>query len=276
MANPILRVSTCCVTAVLIMCAAALPVSATEILRIGGTGSATVLMERLGAAFAASDPDVEVVVIPGLGSSGAIAAASDGAIDLAVSGRPLKPIETGLIEVVAVRTPYGLVSSNPNPGDITSAGVASFYASPSASWPDGSPVRVILRPKSESDIALLGQTFPGMAAAIDQVRTRIDVPLAATDQDNLQMAKAIGGSLVGTSLVQMVTEQHQSDLHFLTIDGVEPTLENLESGKYPYFKPFRFVYPDKPAPLVLRFLEFVASSDGKKLLREAGCLQAVL
>ncbi|AKH98935.1 phosphate ABC transporter substrate-binding protein, PhoT family [Hoeflea sp. IMCC20628] len=274
MTNPFLRASSSCLMATLTVCFAVLPVSAAETLRLGGTGSATVLVERLAAAFEASESGLKVQVIPGLGSSGGIAAAQDGALDIAVSARPLKPAETGLVEVVAVITPYGLVSSNSKPGDIANADVAAFFASTTSIWPDGSPVRIILRPKSESDTALLGQTFPEMAAAIDQVRTRIDVPLAATDQDNLEMAKAIDGSLVGTSLAQMVTEQHQSELHFLTIDGVQPTLENLENGTYPYFKPFRFVHAENPEPQVERFLAFVGSSEGKSLLREAGSLPA--
>ena len=148
-------------------------------------------------------------MIPGLGSSGGIAAVLDGVLDLAVSARPLKPAESGLTETIAVRTPYGLASSNPKPGNIAKTDVAAFYAEATATWPDGTPVRVILRPKSESDTALLGETFPEMIAAIDRVRMRMDVPVAATDQDNLEMAKSIEGSLVGTSLAQMITENHQ-------------------------------------------------------------------
>jgi phosphate transport system substrate-binding protein len=245
-----------------------------DTLRIGGTGSATVLMQRLGAAFEAKETGTTVEVIPGLGSSGGIAAVRDGVLDLAVSARHLKPAETGLTEVAAVRTPYGLASSHPKPGDIARTDVAAFYAEPTATWSDGTPVRVILRPKSESDTTLLGETFPEMAAAIEQVRTRIDVPVAATDQDNLEMATSINGSLVGTSLTQMVTENYQPHLRFLTIDGVEPTLENLENGTYPYFKPYQFVFTNQPTPPVQRFMEFIASSDGESILREAGSLSA--
>jgi len=268
-----------CMTFVLAMTAAAVclatvsPLQA-ETLRIGGTGSATVLMERLGAAFEAKETDTTVEVIPGLGSSGGIAAVRDDVLDLAVSARALKPAEEGLTAVVAVRTPYGLVSSNLKPGNIVKTDVAAFYAEPTATWPDGTPVRVILRPKSESDTALLGEMFPQMTAAIDKVRTRIDVPIAATDQNNLDMAATINGSLVGTSLTQMVTENYQSRLWFVTIDGAEPTLENLESGDYPYFKPYRFVFADQSTPLVQRFMDFIASSDGESLLREAGSLPA--
>lgn len=245
-----------------------------ETLRIGGTGSATALMERLGAAFEAKETDTTVDVIRGLGSSGGIAAVQDNVLDLAISARPLKPAETGLTAIVAVHTPYGLVSSNPKPGNIAKTDVASFYAEPAATWPDGTPVRVILRPRSESDTALLGEAFPEMAAAIEMVRARIDVPVAATDQDNLELASTIDGSLVGTSLTQMATENYHSQLRFLTIDGAEPTLENLESGAYPYFKPYSFVFADQPAPIVQRFMEFIETSEGENLLREAGSLPA--
>lgn len=251
---------------------AALPAAQADTLRIGGTGSATVLMQRLGAAFEATQTDTTVEVIPGLGSSGGIAAVHDGVLDLAVSARPLKPAESELIQIIAIRTPYGLASSNPEPGNIAKADVAAFYADPTATWPDGTSVRVILRPNSESDTALLGDTFPEMIAAIDKVRTRVDVPIAATDQDNLEMATSIKGSLVGTSLTQLMTENYQPHLRFLTIDGVEPTLANLENEDYPYFKPYRFVFSGQSAPVVQRFMVFVQSSEGESLLREAGSL----
>jgi len=270
MSGPKFRIASILAIAAITISTVALPSAKADVLRIGGTGAATELMKLLGAAFEAKEKDTKVEVIPGLGSSGAIAATMDGALDLAISARPLKPAETGLSEKVGARTPFVLVSSNPAPGNIATKDIAGFYSSATSTWPDGSALRVILRPKSESDTALLGATFPGMAEAIEQVRNRIDVPQAATDQDNLKMAAAIKGSLVATSLAQLVTEHHR--LQLLTIDGVEPTLENLESGKYPHSKPFRFVFPATPAPLVERFVAFVASADGESLLHEAGCL----
>lgn len=270
MSGPTLRITSLLAITTIALSTMALASANAEVLRIGGTGAATELMKRFGTAFEATETDTTVEVIAGLGSSGAIAATMDGALDLAISARPLKPAETGLTETVAARTPFALVSSNPQPGNIASKDIAAFYSSPESVWPDGSPVRVILRPKSESDTALLGTTFAGMADAIEKVRERIDVPQAATDQDNLKMATSIKGSLVAASLAQIITEGHE--LQFLTIDDAEPTLENLENGKYPYSKPFRFVFSDAPAPVVERFMAFVGSGEGEKLLREAGCL----
>lgn len=252
-----------------------LAIAHADTLRMGGTGAATELMKVLGAAFEAGADDVTVEVIAGLGSSGSIAAATDSALDIAVSARPLKPaeVETGLTQSVFAQTPYGLVSSNPNPGDIAASELAAFYASTTSTWPDGTPVRVILRPNRESDTALLGGMFAGMAEAIDTVRLRIDVPVAATDQDNLELASSLDGSLVGTSLAQVVTEHRQ--LHFMTIDGYQPTLENLENGSYPFAKSFYLVVSGTPTPLAQRFTAFLQSVDGKRILSAAACRPVV-
>src|SRR4051812_948812 len=116
-----------------------------ETLRVGGTGAATQMLQRLGAAFSAGDPSVTLEVMPSLGSTGAIAAVADGALDFAVSGRSLKPNEAKSVTAsVLATTPFGLASSNPNPGSIKRADVAAFYRNTSSAWPDGTPVRVVL------------------------------------------------------------------------------------------------------------------------------------
>jgi len=256
------------------LCAVSVPSVRADVLRTGGTGAASGMLSQISVALAARDPGTTLEVIPSLGSSGGIAAVADEALDFAVSSRPIKPEEAakGLTEIVLARTPFVLASSHSSPNGIKSTEVAGFYAAATSVWADGKPVRVVLRPKSESDTALLGNAFPGMAAAIDQVRTRADVPLAATDQDNAQMAEEIPGSLVAASYTQIMMEKR--NLRFVAIDGVEPTLENFERGAYPYSKEFHFVFPAKKSATVERFIAFLRSPDGQKILRDTGNLPA--
>jgi phosphate transport system substrate-binding protein len=242
-----------------------------ESLRTGGPGAVTKILQRIGAAFAEREPGTTLVVMPNLGSAGAIAGVSDGLLDFAVSGRPLKPEEAkSLTAIVLASTPFGLASSNPDPGNIKSADIAAFYRNSASVWPDGTPVRVVLRPKSEVDAALLVDTFPNMAAAIDQLRERKELPVVATDQDNVLLAERLPGSLAAVTLTQVLTEN--AHLHFVAIDGVEPTLENFERGAYPYRKDFRFIFPHGTKPVVERFIAFLRSAEGERLLREAGNL----
>jgi phosphate transport system substrate-binding protein len=64
----------------------------------------------------------------------------------------------------------------------------------------------------------------------------------------------------------------RNKLSLVPLDGVEPTVENLENGKYPYEKPFFLVFPAKRSPHAERLLEFLQSPEGMKLLRSTGNL----
>lgn len=260
------------VLAGIVACTVGVTGALADMLRTGGTGAAVEMLKQVGAAFVAREPLTAFELIPSLGSTGGIAAVSDEVLDFSVSSRPLKSEEAakGLTAMVLARSPFVLATSHANPSGLESTGIAMFYAAANSVWADGTPVRVILRPRSESDTTLLGKTFPGMAEAIEQVRARPEVPLAATDQDNAQMAEKIPGSLVAASYTQIVTEKRK--LRFVAIDGVEPTPENFERGAYPYGRDFHFVFPAKKSPAAERFIAFLRSPDGQKILRDAGSL----
>lgn len=240
-------------------------------LRIGGTGAATAVLQQAATAFARKH-GTRVNVIASLGSSGGIRAVGDGVLDLAVSGRPLKPDEEakGLVVALVARTPFVIATAHPKPGSIAAAALPDMFSAMTPTWSDGTPIRVILRPRSESDTTLLGELFPGVAAALEKARRRPDIPMAATDQDNADMAEKIPGSLVGSTLVQLVAERRQ--LRSVAIDGIVPTLEDFERGVYPYGKPLYFVVGRAPSPLVEEFLNFLRSPEGTELLRAAAVI----
>jgi phosphate transport system substrate-binding protein len=241
-----------------------------DVVRVGGTGAATELIRYLASDFA--DSDIKVEVIPSLGSSGALRALADSMIDIAVSGRPLSREEAskGLTQALAVQTPFGLATSHHSPNALSSSQVAEIVAHGKSRWADGSPIRVILRPRSDSDTPRLGSLFPGMSAAIEQARSRPDVPIAATDQDNANMAERVPTSLAGATLTQVRLEKR--NLRFVPIDGVEPTLANFESGKYPYAKTMYFVLSAVPKAAVTRFIAYLKSPLGQRALRQADAL----
>lgn len=53
------------------------------------------------------------------------------------------------------------------PSDLTSSDVREIYALKRRTWPDATPIRVILRPKSDADSDCLIAQFPGIEAALD-------------------------------------------------------------------------------------------------------------
>jgi phosphate transport system substrate-binding protein len=247
---------------------------AAETLRFGGTGSAIELLRQVGAEFTGTT-GVKVVVYPSLGSAGAIRALADGKLDIAVSARPLNADESpgGLTQVMAVRTPYVLATSHPNPNGLKAADLPGIFSDSKATWADGTPIRIILRPRSEADNALLGQFFDGMEQAIEAARGRSEVPIAATDQDNAALAERMPGSLAGTTATQLKTERHT--LKIVPLDGIEPTLPNFESGAYRFAKKLYFIVKTNGNPDARRFMEFLRSPQELKVLREAEILPDV-
>ena len=109
-----------------------------------------------------------------------------------------------------------------------------------------------------------------MAGAIEQLRLRPEIPVAATDQDNVRMAERIPGSLVPTTLAQMQTEK--PNLRFLRSTASHPRWKISSAGAYPYRKDLYLILPARRTPSLERFVAFLRSPEGTKLLREAGSL----
>jgi len=264
MSRPFIRLAQLIAVAVVALTAAG-PVMA-ERVKVGGTGGAMEFVRRLGSEFSAR-AGIEVEIIPSMGSSGALRAAADGVLDVAVAVAPTDAELTakGLNVAYSVRTPFVFVTSDPRPQGMSLADIMKAYQSPTAVWSDGEPIRVILRPKQDSDTLLMETLFPGLADAMVAARQRPDVPIAATDQDNAMLAERTPGSLVGMTWLQVKAEKR--NLRVITIDGVEPTLENFDRGLYRYAKTISFVLAVQPKPAAQRFMEFVRSSEGEELFR---------
>lgn len=56
----------------------------------------------------------------------------------------------------------------------------------------------------------------------------------------------------------------------LKIGGVEASAEDITNGSYPIARPFNIVYKDGVTPEVQDFLNFIASSEGQKVVEEEG------
>lgn len=246
--------------------------TAAQLLRMGGTGSSIGMLQQVGSEFAAAAGDIKVNVVPSLGSSGAIHALADGKLDIAVSARPLRPNEAaqGLRRVLVLRTAYVLATSHRNPKELKAADLPKIYSAAKPVWSDGTPIRLILRPRSETDTKLLGELFAGMDKAIADLRRRAEVPIAATDQDNADMAERLPGSLTGTTLAQLMTEHRP--LRVVTLDGVAPTMASFENGSYRFAKNFYFIVRPNDVPAAKEFIAYLRTPRGEAALRKAGTL----
>jgi phosphate transport system substrate-binding protein len=137
-------------------------------------------------------------------------------------------------------------------------------------WPDGERIRLVLRPAADADTLYLRGLSPALAEAMEAALARPGMLMAVTNQECDAMLARTPGSLGPSTLAQLATEA--PGLTPLAWEGVPPTLEALASGRYPLSKPLVLLLPARPAPAALRFLDFVRSPEGRRILSAAGCL----
>lgn len=264
------RLSSKSILTVVFLAAGTVPAVA-DTVRIGGTGGATALMMYLGKPFM-QRTGIAVEVVPSLGSGGGNKAVADGVLDLSVIGRTLSETEMarGLTETARIRTPFVFATSNLGPVGMTEREILSVYANPAAAWPDGMPVKLIMRPVAEDDNAVIASLFPGMPAGLALARQRRELPIAIIDQNNADLAEGLRGSFIGATYTQIIMEHR--DLRLIAIDGVDPGMDAFESGRYRYTKVFHIIRGHQPNAATAQFTSFLTSDAGASALREAGCL----
>jgi phosphate transport system substrate-binding protein len=240
-------------------------------IRIGGTGAGLATIKLLANAYVKNHPGIAIKIAPSLGSSGGIKAVAAGAVQLAVSSRELTGAERkqGLVAVEFGRSPFVFAVSTDNKiDDITLQQVADIYAGKSMQWPDGSRIRLVLRPANEADSTMARSMSPEMAHAVRLAEERPGMLYAVTDQDAQKSIEEIPGAFGVTSLAQIMAEQRQ--LKALSLNGVRPTPQNLANGSYPHAKVMFLVTGPRTTVAAQRFAEFVQSPAGRDILGRTG------
>lgn len=254
---------------ILCLLALAAPVAIAASLNIGGTGAGA--MRLLAAGSAKVAPGVTVVVVPNLGTGGGLKALAAGAIHAAVVSRQLATDEAayGLVALEYGKTPFVFATAVSNAGGSkTVAELAEVYAGRRQTWPDGTPIRLIMRPKNDGDTLLLESVSPAMKQAVQSAMARPGMVVSATDQDAADAMEMTPGAL-GTSSLALISSEGRT-LHMLPVNGVAPSPKTIADGTYPFVKTLFLVRKTGADDGVMRIFDFVASSARRQILLNSG------
>lgn len=242
-----------------------------ETIKIGGTGGAIGSMKELALAYRRKHPGTAIRIIPHLGTRGGIKAVIDGAIDIGLAGRNLDPQERsqGLQEYEYARSPFVFVTAGSGQRmDLTPDTLAKIYRSEIRKWPDGTPMRIIMRPEGDIDTVMLKAISPEVRDAVILAESREGLLTAMDDQQNCDMLEKIKGAFGTSTLTQLIADKRS--LTALPFNGVTPGIKAMVAGRYPYYKSFSMVTGPKSSPLSRAFIEFVKSPEGKRTLTQTG------
>jgi phosphate transport system substrate-binding protein len=242
-----------------------------EEIRIGGTGAAMGTMQVLADAYAKRDPAAKITLLPSVGSGGGIKAVLAGVIQIAVSARPVNEAEAkaGAVDVEYGRTPFVFATS---PGTratgLTTENLIDIYAGALDQWPDGTKIRLVMRPAGDSDSEMIRGMSPAMREAVTKAEQRKGVVFSVTDHEAADSLELIPGALGPSTLALMRSEKRR--LKALALNGVTPDVKTIADGSYPLQKQLRIVTSPKTSAEAHAFVAFVRSSTGQEILRQCG------
>jgi phosphate transport system substrate-binding protein len=236
---------------------------------VNGGGGALDNVKALTDAFGKMHPAITWQGLADVGSDAGVNLVVSGETDLGYISRDLKPAEVGKVialPVGASGTAVAVAASNPVKA-LTKDQVAKIFTGAITDWKDvgGTPgkIRILIREAGASTrSAFESYFFDG--------KKPVYAPNAVEVTNLDETVKAINSFKESIGMVTMnASTFSNTTIAFATVDGVAPTRDNLNSGKYQVRRPLYLVYnPDttKLRPAIKSFIDFVQGAEGQRIL----------
>lgn len=251
-----------------------LPARGAERIVLDGSSGMLPLARALAAAYQKQSSDPQVETGKGLGTGARLRALAEGKIHIALASHGIKPddIQKGNLKIfeVAKGAIVFAVNANVPISNITESEVCDIYSGRTGSWQalrgTNNPVAVLTRPPTEVDPEVIRDKI-ACFRELKEVETAI---VMARGGD---MAKGLAETPHAIGMTSMtVVEQSGGQVKALSLSGTAPTEENVKSGRYFLTRDFRFVIRGEPTPPVKRFIDFVLSPEGDRVIRANGAV----
>lgn len=244
---------------------------------ISGSSTVMPLAEICAEEFNMLQNDYHVTVTSG-GSGVGIVNVVEGRSDIAMTSRELNLVERQRYETPTIRfnvvtVGYDaiclIVSSKVHDSGITELTreeVRRIYSGSINNWRElGGPDEEIFvigrKPGSGTrdtfDEIIMGSREAETPGVRNEAAESAEIKTAIQRSDN-----AIG--YVGYSYIM------RGDSRVVSLDGVQPTIENIKNGSYPLARELYFITLGKPGPGAQAFIDYVLSAEGQKIAIENG------
>jgi phosphate transport system substrate-binding protein len=245
---------------------------AQEKIVVGGSGAMGEAIEVLAKAYNQKQPSDNVEVIPeAMSTTGGIEGTKAGRLTVGIITRAVNDSEKkqGLVYRPATRIPVvvGVHKSLPVVG-LSDSQVCEIFGGKVKSWKEvgGSDGRIMVLARKKDDNSM--EVFRQRMGCFKSLQISHDAVLLGRGSEVLDSLNnrpgTIGVTIAGASLME------RPNIKSLTLSGVTPTLDAVEGGKYKYYNEIGFVTKGEPAGLAKRFVDFVGSAEGEKILDKYG------
>lgn len=237
-----------------------------------GTGDSQILLEKLADSFQTTHPDISINIPDSVGSSGGIRKVESGECELGRVARNFneKELKYNLkYQLFAYSAVVFIANENIVLDSISTGQITSIFSGRAANLENiggrNAPIYIVKRERGDSSRTVLEKNIPALAK----------LPLWA------------GKTLYTTADAVKAVELHQNTISFaplamteaqgvqiLKYNGVEPSPQNIRSGKYPLVVHLGLVWKGDLAQPVQDFFDFVLSPSARKIISANGAVPA--
>jgi phosphate transport system substrate-binding protein len=234
---------------------------------VGGSGGLIDEMEDMAKAYMAKHPGEKIDVIDeSMSTSGGIGAVLAGRLTIGLVTRPPKGEEKAKLAYRAVgRSPVGVaVHKSLAVSNLSEAQICGIYSGRIKSWKEvggeEAKIMVITRKQEDNNTEVMRDKI----ACFKDLKL---APEAVALSKGTEVLDAVNKRPTATAIVSVATSMFERpDVKAVTIEGVPPSAEAVKSGKYKVYNERGVVTVGAPAGTAKKFLEFVASAEGQKIL----------
>ena len=246
----------------------------TERIIIDGSTGGMPLAAALAKAFQERNPNVTIEIGKGLGTRPRIQALAEGKIDIALASHGLNIGEItrqgmAVHEIANVAVVFGVNSTVPLV-NLTDQWICDVYAGKISNWKAlGGPEMQIAartRPDSEVDTEVVRDNI----ACLKDLKMPEAVKVMPT-AGNMATELASAAGAIGMTTMTVV-EQSQGKIKALSINGIDPSAQNVERKAYQLVRESYFVIKTPASPAVARFLEFSRGALGHAVISANGAI----
>lgn len=230
---------------------------------VAGSTSVQPFSEALAEEYMRLNPGI-IIDVQGGGSSAGIKSAQTNTADIGMSSRNLKEEEQSLWSVEIARDGLAVIVNPRNLiTDLSLKQVQDIYSGVITNWKQlggqDSEIHVITREEGSGT----------RSAFEDLVMNDIEInPRSIVQDSNGTVRQLVGDdpNAIGYVSLGLVNDK----VIALKLDGVKATHDNVINGTYNLSRPFLFVTSSEPIGEVKKFIDFVLSDEGKKMLDAEG------